>query len=91
MRKLPVKLTDRYAALENYRKLGELNEFRRRKLAMRELLNHRLELERHRGYIDSQRMYALRHVMSSLTISRMTRPSSSSPTAWPSGRATTPF
>ena len=62
MRKLPVKLKDRYAALENYRKLGELNEFRRRKLAMRELLNHRLELERHRGYIDSQWMYALRHV-----------------------------
>jgi len=62
MRKLPVKLKDRYAALENYRKLGELNEARRRKLAMRELLNHRLELERRRGYIDSQRMYALRHV-----------------------------
>ena len=62
MRKLPVKLKDRYTALENYRKLGELNEFRRRKLAMRELLNHRLELERHRGYIDSQRTYALRHV-----------------------------
>ena len=63
MRKLPVKLKDRYAALANYRKLGELNVFRRRKLVMRELLNHhRLELERHRGNIDSQRMYALRHV-----------------------------
>ena len=62
MRKLPVKLKDRYAALENYRKLGGRYEFRRRKLPMRELLNHRLELERHRGYIDSQRMSALRHV-----------------------------
>ena len=62
MRKLPVKLKDRYAAFENYRKLGELNEVRRRKMAMRELLNHRLELERHRGLVDSQRMYALRHL-----------------------------
>ena len=62
MRKLPVKLKDRYAALETFRRVAELNEFRRRKMAMRELLNHRLELERHRGYIDSQRVYALRHV-----------------------------
>ena len=46
MRKLPVKLKDRYAALENYKKLTELNEFRRRKMAMREVLNNRLELER---------------------------------------------
>ena len=62
MRKLPVKLKDRYAALENYRKSGELNEARRRKLAMRELLNHRLEVERLRGYADSQRMHGFRHV-----------------------------
>ena len=41
---------------------GSSNEARRRKLAMRELLNHRLELERHRGYVDSQRTYAFRHV-----------------------------
>ena len=62
MRELPVKLKDRYAALENYKKLGELNEFRRRKMAMREVLNNRLELERLQGHINSQRMETLRHV-----------------------------
>ena len=62
MRKLPVKLKDRYAALENYKKLVELNEFRRRKMATHEVLNNRLELERLKGHVSAQRMDSLRHV-----------------------------
>ena len=48
--------------MESYKKRGELNELGRRKMARRELLNYRLELERHRGLVASQRMYALRHL-----------------------------
>ena len=59
--KLPVKLNDRYNVLENSRKQGELNEFRRRKMAMREALNHHLELERLRGLTANQRMASLHH------------------------------
>ena len=57
-----MKLKDRYQAMENYRKLGELNEFRRRKLAMRNALNYRLELERLSGLVANQRLATLRHV-----------------------------
>ena len=57
-----MKLKDRYEVLENYKKRGELNEFRRRKLAMRNALNYRLELERLSGLVASQRMATLRHV-----------------------------
>ena len=57
-----MKLKDRYEALENYKKRGELNEFRRRKLAMRNALNYRLELERLSGLVANQRMPTLRHV-----------------------------
>ena len=61
VKRLPTKLKDRYAALENYRKIGELNEHRRRKMAAREALNHHLELERLRGHVASQRLNTLAH------------------------------
>ena len=61
VKRLPTSLKDRYALLENYRKLGELNEFRRRKMAVRNALNHHLELERLRGHASSQRMHTLAH------------------------------
>ena len=61
VKRLPTSLKDRYAALENYRKLGELNEHRRRKTAAREALNRHLELGRHKGHAASQRMATLNH------------------------------
>ena len=61
VKRLPTKLKDRYAALEDYRKIGELNEHRRRKMAVREALNHHLELERLKGHASSQRMATLNH------------------------------
>ena len=61
VKRLPTSIKDRYAALESGRKLTELNEFRRRKLAVRNALNHHLELERLRGHAASQRMHTLRH------------------------------
>ena len=61
VKRLPTKLKDRYAALEDYRKIGELNEHRRRKMAAREALNHHLELERLKGHASSQRMATLNH------------------------------
>jgi hypothetical protein len=60
--RLPTKLKDRYAALENMKKLQELNEHRRRKMAVREALNHHLELERLKGLVSSQRISSLQHV-----------------------------
>lgn len=59
---LPTKLKDRYEQLENIRKVNELNEHRRRKMAVREALNHHLELERLKGLVGDQRMESLRHV-----------------------------
>ena len=61
VKRLPTKLKDRYAALENYRKMGELNEFRRRKMEVRNALNHHLELERLRGHAANQRLATLAH------------------------------
>ena len=55
-RKMQRSLKDRYEALENLEKLGELNEFRRRKMAALEALNRHLELERLRGLVSSERM-----------------------------------
>lgn len=46
----------------NLQKLGELNEHRRRKMAVREALNHHLELERLKGIVATQRLASLRHV-----------------------------
>ena len=61
VKRLPTSIKDRYAALENYKKLSELNEFRRRKMAVRNALNHHLELERLRGHAASQRLHTLAH------------------------------
>ena len=60
-KRIPTSIKDRYAVLENYKKLGELNEFRRRKMEIRNALNHHLELERLRGHAASQRMHTLAH------------------------------
>ena len=58
---MPTSIKDRYAVLENYKKLGGLNEFRRRKMEIRNALNHHLELERLRAHASSQRMHTLAH------------------------------
>ena len=61
VKRRPTKPKDRYAALEDYRKIGELNKHRRRKTAAHEALNHHLELERLKGHVSSQRMATLNH------------------------------
>ena len=72
VKRLPKTPKDRYAALEDYRKIGKLNEHRRRKLAAREMLNHHLELERLKGHASSQRMATLIHTFARMAeLSRM--------------------
>ena len=59
--KFPKNLADRYKALEDHRKRHELTHFRRRELAVRDALNHRMELERLTNLINDQRLASLHH------------------------------
>ena len=52
----------RYEALELSKKRAVLNEARRRKLAVREALNHHLELDRLQQLARAQRIASLRHI-----------------------------
>ena len=52
----------RYEALEMSKKRTELNEQRRRKLAVREALNHHLELDRLQQLARAQRIASLHHI-----------------------------
>ena len=51
----------RYEALELSKKRTELNEHRRRKLAVREALNHHMELDRLQQLVSIQRLPSLHH------------------------------
>lgn len=60
--KYPKSLAERYKVLEDHRKRKELNHFRRRQLAMRDALNHQMELERLTNLMDTQRIPSMRHI-----------------------------
>ena len=59
---MPADLKRRYEALELSKKRIELNEARRRKLAVREALNRHLELDRLTQLVGTRRMASLRHL-----------------------------